>query len=218
MTLALLAAQDDRLAGRVSVVAGVAPFTDLGDLIRIATTGRYSEHGALHEFRAGPFLGLCVGRSVCAGIAPGPDREALVELLARVPSDDPDPLACLGGHVAGELGDEAQAALALLTNRDPERFDELYAALSAPMRSGIERLSPVRAADRLRVPVELLSDPADKYFPLSHARALARGAPGVRVTLTRSLAHADLSLAGLRDLAGVAAAASRAIALARAGS
>ncbi len=193
-TLALLAAEEPELAGRVSVVAGLAGFTDLADLIRLATTGVCRQGDSLRPYEAGPFLALCVGRSVVAGLEPGPDRNALAAELAAVEADDPDPLARLRAQGRGRLSEQARASVELLANRDPERFDELYAALPPEVRQKVDRLSPVVRAERLRVPVELLCDPQDKYFPLEHSLALQRGAPSVRLTATRLLEHADARL------------------------
>lgn len=206
-TLALLAAEEPDLADRVSVVAGTTCYTDLRDLIRLATTGTYETRGRLRRYPAGPFLALCVGRSVCAGLDPGPGREALAAELAGVRDDDPDPLARLRGLRLVGLGVEARAALDLLANRDPACFDALYAALPEATRAKIDQLSPVVGAGRLRAPVELLVDPYDKYFPLEHALSLARASPLVRVTVTGALAHADArrSLRAVRDLARVGA-------------
>lgn len=190
-TLALLAAEEPDLAEQVSVVAGTTCYTDLRDLIRLATTGTYEARGELRRYPAGPFLALCVARSVCAGLDEGQGEEALAQALEGVAEDDPDPLAPLPWLQVAGLGEEARAALALLANRDPGRFDALYAALPEGSRAKVDRLSPVKGAGRLRAPVELLVDPRDKYFPLEHALALARASPLVRVTVSEALAHAD---------------------------
>ena len=76
-----------------------------------------------------------------------------------------------GGGVAGEEVD-----------------GELHREDARLLRLGIERLSPVRFADRLQAPVEILADPRDKYFPLEHTLALARASPLVRVTVTTASA------------------------------
>ena len=78
----------------------------------------------------------------------------------------------------------------LLTNREPRRFDELYAALPAQIRATVEELSPLHAAARLRAPVELATAPRDRYFPVAESRALAAASPNVRLTVTSLLAHA----------------------------
>ena len=200
-TLALLAAVDEALAERVAIVAGVTGYTDLTELLRLATTGTYLEGAEPVRYRPEPFLSLCVARSVCSGLESERSRGLLEAALEAVAPDDPDPIAPLRGLDTVGADAEASAMVALLVNRDPERFDELYAALPETMRAKIDRLSPIRWADRLQVPVELLFDPRDKYFPLEHARALQRVSPRVRVTVTHALAHADprVSLRGAKD-------------------
>jgi hypothetical protein len=94
--------------------------------------------------------------------------------------------------------------VALLLNRDPARFESLFARVPLSMRITIDRLSPIERADRLRSSVELASAPHDKYFPLQESRALERAATGthVSVTSTRTLSHAipEPSLDDLGDL------------------
>lgn len=81
-------------------------------------------------------------------------------------------------------GPEAEA---LLANVEPERFNQLYGALSPAARAAIETLSPVRALPSVVAPVDVAADPADAFFPLAEARALARG--GARVVITPALSH-----------------------------
>src|SRR5215216_8022684 len=55
-TLSLLAAEREDVAGRTSVVAGVAPYTDVKTVLDIATTGHYENDGRLVRYEADPFL------------------------------------------------------------------------------------------------------------------------------------------------------------------
>jgi pimeloyl-ACP methyl ester carboxylesterase len=218
-TIGLLAAEEPELDGTLSVVAGTTGYTDLVDLIRLATTGEHSVGGTSRPYPAGPFLSLCVARSVAAGLELGPDRDVLLAELEALPIDDPEPLARLRSRRVDELGAEARATTELLQNRDPARYDELYARLPPRTRAAIERLSPVHGAARLRTRVELLFDPRDKYFPLEHAFALARAAPRVRVTVTEALAHADtrFSPQAAAEIAGLCGFAVRSLRAARIG-
>ena len=75
-------------------------------------------------------------------------------------------------------------------NRDPARFDALFAALPEHVRATVAALSPVRAAPGLRAPVEIVTAPRDRYFPVAESRALAAASPLVRLTVTSLLAHA----------------------------
>jgi pimeloyl-ACP methyl ester carboxylesterase len=184
-TLALLVAETPKLQDRVTIVGAEAPWADLRRMIRLATTGFYDGE----RYEVDPYVRLGLARSLAAMGQPG-----LLEQLEAVDDDDPTPLAGLGGSTP---------LLALLLNRDPARFDELYARLPARLRTNVELLSPIRGARQLTMPVELVSAPHDKYFPPGESRELARVAPDATVTVTSTLDHAvpELSLDDIGDLA-----------------
>lgn len=189
-SLALLAAERPELAGRISVVAGLAPYTDLANAIRLATTGYYRMDGRLIRYETEEFLDLVAARSLAAGLAPGRDRDLLLSRLRVVSDKDPAPLMVLRGSWTRRLRGDARAVVRLMLNRDPVRFERLYARLSMPVRMQVRRLSPIVEARRLRAPIEIATPPHDKYFPPAESHALARLAPDVRVTVTRTLDHA----------------------------
>lgn len=215
-TLALLAAEDERVAERITVVAGLAPFGDLEGIVRLATTGSYLDDGRLASYPAGPFLTLVIARSLALGVA-GKGGKALRKLLAAVDDDDPNPLATLRAVDPAGLGGKAAALRALLVNADPARFDELYAALPAAIRDGVRRLSPLAGVGRLRAPAELASAPRDKYFPLAESEALAAASPLVRLTVSPALGHhrPQSPLTGAAELVRINAFAVRALRAAR---
>jgi len=133
------------------------------------------------------------------------ERDELLAALTatrEVDEDPPDPLAGLRALDRRPLSPDARTVLALLLNREPGRFDELYAALPPRMRAANARLSPVTVAARVRAPVELASAPKDKYFPLAHSQELALLAADARVTVTTTLEHAvpDASRDAVLDL------------------
>jgi dienelactone hydrolase len=201
-SLALLAAQDERLADRVSVVAGIAPYTDLSRIVKLATTGHYPAATGDVPYPTPPFLLLVVARSLIPGLPSAPDRARLRALLAPVGIEDADPLAGLRAIPPGALEPAGHALVDLLLNTDRASFPALYGALPARVREGIGRLSPIERAGRLRAPVEIASAPTDKYFPLAEMEALADTVSNVRITVTGTLAHAipDLSFATLAEL------------------
>jgi pimeloyl-ACP methyl ester carboxylesterase len=155
--LALLVAEDPALARRVSIVAGIAPYADLRNMLRLATTGHYSEQGKLVRYTTDRFLVRVATRSLMAEARAAAAKDAVARLLS---------------------------------NRDPGRFETLYAALPPEIHTDHVRLSPIVRANRLRAPVELASAPQDRYFPLGESRALAAGAPAARLTVTTTLDHA----------------------------
>ena len=159
-SLALLAAAEQDVGERISVVIAVAPWGDLREVVRLATTGRYRERdGGLVQYGVLPLLAQVVERSLSATVPEGGDAAAIAEILR---------------------------------NRDPERYDELVAALPDATRAALERLSPVHVAARVRPPVELASAPLDGYFPLEEALSLARRLLHVRLTVTSALDHVRL--------------------------
>jgi len=81
------------------------------------------------------------------------------------------------------------AVPALLANRDPVRFDELYDALDPETRALVSELSPLARIGDVLAPVELASSPADPFFPVEESRALAAAGSDVRLTVTRALLH-----------------------------
>jgi pimeloyl-ACP methyl ester carboxylesterase len=192
-TLALLAAEDPALRGKVSLIAGVAPYSDIKSVVSVATTGHYRRPGGkLVRYEADPFLSYVIARSLVAALPPGEDRRTLSGELASVDREDPDPLSGLRARRTDDLGPGAKSLVELLANRDPERFDALYADLPEEVRHDLEELSPLAGAGRIRVPVELATGPQDRYFPASESYRLKRVAPQRRVTITGALDHAEL--------------------------
>ena len=90
----------------------------------------------------------------------------------------------------------------MLRNDDPERFADLFRALPGDLQTLLASLSPLSTAPGVRAPVEIVVPPADVYFPLGEARALAAALPRAHLTVTGTLDHTrpDLSLGQLRDL------------------
>jgi hypothetical protein len=182
------------------VVACIAPFTDLANVVRLAATGVYRDGDRLATHAAPPFLLLGIARSLVDTLPRNPANEILASELRAVDPNSGDPL--LPFRTSGPLDDGAAALHALLANQDPERFDELYGALPDVARKSVESLSPLRAASRLVAPIEIATAPRDTYFPVAESVALADMNPRVTLTVTEALAHAAPTLrrAGLAGL------------------
>ena len=192
-TLALLAAERPGAGDRVSLVAGVAPYSDIRTILNVATTGRYgTADGSFARHDADPFLSYVVARSMIAALPPGPDRRALSVEMAAVGREHPDPLGALRLRETQDLDPEAAAVVALLANRDPARFDGLYSDLPEGVRADLEAFSPLDGTQKIGAPVEVATGPNDKYFPASESRNLDAIAPDLRVTVTPAIDHAEL--------------------------
>ncbi|HEV2744067.1 MAG TPA: CocE/NonD family hydrolase, partial [Rubrobacter sp.] len=141
-TLALLAAERPGTGDRVSLVAGVAPYSDIRTILNVATTGRYgTADGSFARHDADPFLSYVVARSMIAALPPGPDRRALSAEMEAVGREHPDPLGALRLRETQNLDPDAAAVVALLANRDPARFDGLYSDLPEGVRADLEAFS-----------------------------------------------------------------------------
>jgi acetyl esterase/lipase len=197
--LALITAAQPELAGRVSVVAAVAPFADLEKMICLATTGGYAENGVFARYEATDLHRRVVARSLVATIE-GEERVRLAAALEQAEREGLDPLAALA-FADDDLSVEARAVLSLLRNDDAARFGDLYLALPEPALALLRRLSPLGCCHDVRAPVELVVPPADAYFPPGEAEALAAALPDVRLTVTGTLDHTrpKLSARALRD-------------------
>src|SRR5215207_6698995 len=90
-TLALLTAERAEVRERVSVVAGIAPYTDIRIVLNIATTGHYRSGEEYVPYEADSFLSYVVARSMFAALPAGEDRDALRAELEEIDRLDPDP-------------------------------------------------------------------------------------------------------------------------------
>jgi hypothetical protein len=178
-------------------VAGVAPYTDIRTVLSIATTDHYRENGEYVPYDADPFLSYVIAKSLLVALPSGEDRDELRAELEEVDRLDPDPLAGLRDRPTEDLSPEAGSVVELLANTDPERFDELYAALSPEIRAGMEELSPLDGDEWISAPVELASGDRDKYFPISESFAVGGIAVDHRVTVSEAIDHSEVGFSDI---------------------
>jgi acetyl esterase/lipase len=198
--LALITAANKAVADRISVVAAVAPFADLERMICLATTRAYAENGRFTPYDVTPLHRRVVARSLVATISDEGDRDRLLSAIAASErDDDADPLATLPDELSSP---EARAVLGLLRNGDPQKFADAFQSLDPAALESLARLSPLSACPGVKASVELVVPPADMYFPLGEARALADALPRAHLTVTATLDHTrpQASVAHLRSL------------------
>jgi acetyl esterase/lipase len=200
--IALVTAADERLAGRVSVVAAVVPFADIERIACLATTSQYERNGTFEHFEVTALMRRVVARSLVTALPTGDDRSALLDLLRAQDPDAVDALLCLA-EPGRELGAEAHSVVELLLNDDPERFRDLYRALPLELVQRLRSLSPAECAAGVRAPVEAIAPPDDPYFPLPEAEAIVALVADGRLTVTRVLDHTrpSLTLSHIGELA-----------------
>jgi len=198
-TLALLVAAAPQLASRVSVVSCIAPYTDLRKVMLLATTGMYPGPQGLVSYTVPPSLTAGLVRSIVSILPPTADACALRAMASEIDaSAGDDGRASNRQRASMSFAPPVAAVHALLVNRDPERFEDLYAALPLGVRETADLLSPLRSASRLQAPIEIATAPRDTYFPLGESIALQQAARNVHVTVTPSLTHAVPTLSPTR--------------------
>jgi len=146
-------------------------YYDMVDLILFLTTGRHRDRGADFGGEALP-----EGRWILLGanadlFAEPADRAALLAISRRRRAD---PAAYIG-DLEESLGPRARAALDLLTNTNPDRFDPLLAKIDPAIRRTIDDLSPSKSLKRpLQVDLYLMHGRSDAIVPYTETLKLAR--------------------------------------------
>jgi len=144
---------------RVLLLGGYA---DLEEFFRFATTGAYRFRDHAGRFPPHPYVREMATRTALAWI-PADQRPRLLPTGAIVLPPDSTPLA--------------RTVVELLINRDPVRFDELYARLPRRLRERVAAMSPVHVAPAIRRPVHLLHPRDDPYVPYTESLRLWAALP-----------------------------------------
>jgi pimeloyl-ACP methyl ester carboxylesterase len=182
-TIALLAAQEPGLAARIPVVVAIAPVTDFIEIGRLATTGFHRVEGGFIEQPVPLEIRITAANAVLEAL-PGNATRRIIKRELEATEDGQDPLARLHEIPRDLLDRDTRAVVQFLANKDPRKYDRLFANLPAPVQDAVRDLSPVVDAQRLRARVELAVSANDLYVPLAQARALEQVAPNVHVTVS----------------------------------
>ena len=175
-SLALIAAQGDRVRGRLAYVATFGAYFDLVHVLQGVTTGSTILDGEEVAFSTLPEA-----------------REILTNATLRLASEKD------AGALKAALTDESDARepsgtdaiLDVLSNRDPRRTTELAARLPPRFRAVLERFSPATAIDQLDAPLFILQSKKDAATPWTEAVLLHRAVDGSRLVLLDHFSHVD---------------------------
>lgn len=181
------------LRDAVSFAVIFGGYFDLKRTFKYVLTGAYDgfgHHGRLPVPTVGDdrwkFL-----RGNLAMIPPSPTAHVLEDAAARRVAD---PAAVVDVRACSEA---ERAAFALIENRDPVRFDALYAAAAPFVDAWVQRLSPVHTAHTIRAQLILIHSYTDQKTPFIESIAMSRGVPAApppSLTLLNAFAHVDLRL------------------------
>jgi fermentation-respiration switch protein FrsA (DUF1100 family) len=166
---AVSALADATPGARVRLLATLGGHAEARELVRYFTTGAWgfgSESGrARHDpSQAAAFLALNLD-------------------IVRDPADRAAVAAALAGRPLATAGPEAQAVLAVLTNRDPARVDALLAALPPETQARLDALSPARRVRQLPGRLLIVHGRDDPAIPFTESLRLAAAADPARSRL-----------------------------------
>jgi hypothetical protein len=169
--LSLVAVGDSPAVQRhVAFVATIGTYYDPAHLVQGVTTGVVPDTGGEARWEAAPEARDLFAAQLALFLG-GTEGPALTEAWRR---QDP----------AG-LTPEAGAAYALLANRDPARYEELFRQLPLRVAELFTAVSPARVAGAIRVPVFALHDHDDPASPPAESRLLVEAVgAGARARLT----------------------------------
>jgi dienelactone hydrolase len=121
-----------------------------------------------------------------------PDSPTRVEFVRALDARIADP-AC---RVDPSAFSEAERAFfALVANRDPARFEALFAPVEPMMARWIRTLSPKGVAARITTPLVIVHSRTDQKTHYSESVALSRAAPGTALlAIVNTFAHVEVSL------------------------
>lgn len=184
---ALLAALRPGVASRLDFIATLGAYHDTTAMLTFLVTGAYRAPGET-EWRFGRPRPEALWLFVLANAAALADARDVAWLhrvaeARRAGRPAPPPAGVSAG---------ARAVLALAEERDPEAVPRRIAALPAPLRDALDRLSLADAAlARLEVCAILVHGTADPVIPWTESLRLAQALPRARLHLVPALDHVD---------------------------
>jgi dienelactone hydrolase len=173
-SMALIAAADPRLAGRVAFVSDFGGYADAETLLTDVATRTMSLVGETRDWSPDPGIRHDVALLLARAIEPpSPDLEAL---LASIAALDPRPTAP-DPIVASTLAGDSRAAYLLFTAPDRPAAEAIVENFSPTLRDDLHGISPDAFADSIPGPVFILHGVGDSAIPVSHAYSLRAALP-----------------------------------------
>lgn len=197
-SIALVAAADERIAGRLRYVSSFGGYADAERLlVDVATRTSLSEGEAI-AWQPDPGIRRDVLELSLNALTSEAASDELVRLLTPVVGAETAPTGPVPAELATLTGDARQIYL-LFTAPDRRAATAAVEGLSARLRAELAGISPLTVADRIRAPVFLLHGQPDTAIPVAHA-ALVNGAVGdevMRLTRFGSFGHEQPGTTGL---------------------
>jgi pimeloyl-ACP methyl ester carboxylesterase len=168
-SVAIQAAADPRLDGKLVFVNAFGSYFDTTDFLRAISTRSLAYAGVDERWEPDPLVLWVVARQMVDTMPDPRDRDVLDRLYLQS-----DPTA---RDDVGTMSPAGRAALGLLDGLPPAETEAAIAALPAETRARLDAISPSRVIEQIRVPLFLMHDRADHVVPYTESRRMAARTP-----------------------------------------
>lgn len=155
---AMIVSTREELRNDINLIISMGGYYDLANVVKFHTT---------HVPRPDPF-GLWLFARYYAQFLPQPDAQIFYAIADRKWQNPEADVADL----SKDLGPKGQQALALLLNKDPEKFDPLLAALPEELKNFLSVFDPKSAIPNLKSEILLLHSIHDPVIPFEESLKL----------------------------------------------
>lgn len=170
-SLALVAAADERIAGRVAFVVAFGAYYNALDTLTAIGSRRLRYNGLAQPWEPDPHSVEVMALQLINDLSDADDRATLCTIF--VDAHDQHLCDATGSDVGvGGLTSEGRAAYEVLTSDDPARAGALLDELPPSLIVRLQRLSPSQTLDGLRAEVYLIHDRGDAFIPYVESRRL----------------------------------------------
>ncbi len=168
-SVAIQAATDPRLAGKLVFVNAFGSYFDTTDFLRAISTRSLSYAGIDESWEPDPLVLWVVARQIVDTLPDATDRDVLDRIYLR---GDPD-----ARDDVDMLSPAGRAALGLLDGLPPADTEAAIALLPQETMARLGAISPSRVIDRLTTPLYVMHDLGDHVVPYTESRRLAAATP-----------------------------------------
>ncbi|MCC7372926.1 MAG: hypothetical protein IT306_31220 [Chloroflexi bacterium] len=168
-SVAIEAAADPRLDGKLTFVNAFGSYFDTTDFVRAISTRSLAYAGIDEVWEPDPLVLFVVARQMVDTLPYAPDRDILDRLY-------------LQGDIAaradvGFMSPAGRAALALLDGLPPTETEAALAQLPPETLARLQAISPSRSIERVKTRLFLMHDLGDRVVPYTETRRMAAKTP-----------------------------------------
>ena len=170
-SVSMVAAEDPKIADRVSFITAVSPYFNAKDGVEAVILRKAKNLSGSWVPWTPAKLSI---DTIEKGFIHSVDVEAERKLLEGYFFDDRK----LSEDEVGKLSPSSRAVFDLLTNRDPDKFEEIWQRISPGFKNNVfDTLSPDRKIGNLKAALFILNDKVDTFVPKVEGEKFAKSLP-----------------------------------------